>query len=225
MVSDTHVPEGDLAGSFVRTIYGNKGLVAWSDEKISAYLYVSIVDGIEIPLQLQVNTAPLLDRKALLPMVQSWEPSATDKPLTVRAIRGVPVAKMLAESRRIDEATSKDTEVFGFNPVISFHFEDGQKLGFKSPTAFVAAVSQAGAAVTYHTAILRGITTPTKEVARVMCNGDARKARNLINAARRNGYLTKGDKEFGRSSSHATEQALQLVQELSSLAEAKGVKP
>jgi len=210
-VTDIDVREEDLSGPFARIIFGNKGLVAWSDTKISAYLFLSIVDGLEIPLQLQVNTAPPLDRTALFEMFQSWEPSATDKPLTVRAIRGVPVAKMLAESRRIDEATSKDREEFGFNPVRSFHFEDGRKLGFKSNAAFIAAVEQASAAVAYQLAIQQGVATPTKEVAKVLCDGDARKARNLITAARRNGYLTKGDKDSGRSYSHASKQAFDLI--------------
>ena len=210
-MTDTEVPEKDLAGPFARMKDGNKGLVAWSDTKISAYLFLSIVDGLEIPLQLQVNTAPLLTHKALFAMFKSWEPSATDKPLTVRAIRGVPVAKMLAESRRIDDATSKDSEEFGFNPVRSFHFEDGRKLGFKSNSAFFAAIDQAYSAVIYDLALQQGIATPMKEVAKVLCDGDARRARNLITAARRNGYLSKGDKDSGRSSSHASKQAFNLI--------------
>jgi hypothetical protein len=201
----------ELEGAFARYQNVDKVLLGWSDGSLTALIYALLSEGNEIPLQVAVTTAPFPDGTALSKMLDAWQPPSEAVPLTVRAMRGVPVGKMLAESRRITRENFKESELFGFVPTISFSSEDGTRIGFKNLTQFANAVRQVRAAVLYEYAVTEGRSDPAILVAERMCEGDVRKAKNLIVAARRNGYLTSGQKASGRVQGQLTPEGKHLI--------------
>jgi len=217
--------EDILSGPFIRLRLGLKSIVGWSDGSISVYLFVSHDGGEEKLMQLVVNSSPLWDADEVIKVLSEWDEHPNhNKPLTVRAIRGIPVTKMLAESRRVQQAQENEVDLLGFIPEISISMGDGAVLGFSSLADFAASIEQLTTAIGYTAAIGNGAINPVRVVADSQFDGDLQKARNLLSTARRNNFLTRGEKGSGRLQGQLTPKANDFIKALKDLKEGKEQK-
>ena len=92
---------------------------------------------------------------------------------------------------------------------------DGTRFGFKTIAQIANAVQQVSAALLFKRAIAEGRSDPAIAVAEGMYEGDLRQAKNLIVSARRNGYLTSGQKVSGRLQGQLTPAGRALIDSLS----------
>lgn len=214
---------GSLHGKFVRDAMGDKTVFGWTDDAVCAYIFLEVRDGLECATQVTLTTdvPDFADKqlmfKTLMGLLEAWSPTGQAKELTARTVRGVPLASIVSASRGIRASTDRDSEIFGFDPKISIHFEDGRKLGYKSAAAYSSAVEQAFAAVLYDSAVSQGDAKPVQFVAERLCEGDSTRARNLVTRARRSGLLTRGNREAGKSTSTASEDARALFDHVMNL--------
>lgn len=190
-----------------------KGLISWTDEAgLTVCLYLDCSGPTEVPVELTMTTDASPSPRHLRDRLDAWTPPANPSPLTAAAIRGVRVGELVAEFRRIGAVADDASTVFDFKPVVSIASPIGKRFGFKSAGQFATQASRAMAAWAYEVAVRSGRPHPIKFVAEAMCDGDEREAHNLVSAARRSGYLTKGTP--GRAGGHLTPEGRALVDAL-----------
>ncbi len=216
------IPPEVLGGQFGQIVLVNRSIIGWSDGTISAYLFLRHEKGEKKIMQLLVNSSPLWGGKEMKSELDAWNDNEVASPLTVRSVRGLPITKMLAESKRISQASQDAVDQFGFIPAFSFSQKNGLVLGFKSMADFASTVDQVSAAVQYVNAINAGAANPVRILADNQFDGDLQQARNKLSAARRNGFLTRGEKGSGRIQGELTPKAIELLDDLKDIAEMQG---
>jgi hypothetical protein len=211
-----------LAGQLIAFRHGANAIIGWSDGSMSVYLFVNQEDGEQRLMQFVVNSDPLWDGEKAMSALSEWEGNSTrQKPLTVRGIRGIPVTKILAEARRIQQIEEKEEDVFKILPKISISNRDGVALGFSSLADFASSFEQLTTAIGYTAAISRGAVNPVRVVADSQFDGDIQKARNRLSAARRNDFLTRGEKGSGRQQGQLTPKANEFIKAIRNLKQGK----
>lgn len=214
----------DVFNDEVRKIrVGNRSLVGWTDENICAYLYLLHEDGEDKIMQLTVNSGPLMTVNQLRSEFKLWKEPDGAAPLTVRSVRGIPIKKILAESKLSETASDDIIDALGFIPSFAITRGNGEVLGFKSSAELASTLDQLIASFQYVGAINMGAANPVRVLADEQFNGDLRKARNQLSAARRNGLLTRGEKGSGRVQGELTPKALNLLEVMRELRNAKEV--
>jgi len=214
----------DVFDDEVREIrVGNRSLVGWTDENICAYLYLLHEDGEDKIMQLTVNSGPLMNVKQLRSELKLWKEPDGGSPLTVRSVRGIPIKKILAMSKRRGTTSDDIIDALGFIPSFAITRSNGEVLGFKSSAELASTLDQLLASFQYVGAINIGAPNPVRVLADEQFNGDLRKARNQLSAARRNGLLTRGEKGSGRVQGELTPKALNLLEVMRELLNAEEV--
>lgn len=119
-------------------------------------------------------------------LLREWEPGV--------AHVATPQMRMLSLGDLRQELMARQ-KPSGVQEVTSYNVKERTtqvgRLSFRRPQDLEAAIQRANVAIRYEQLILEGVPAPTQRIATEFFGGDETKARNVVSAARRAGFLTE----------------------------------
>ena len=193
-------------------------------EHARALVYFDVSTGTPLPVRIEIDLVPdtkttphHLSRTKRARLVDAFTRShgrrkrASTTGLTSADVRGVNLteaagavmSQLSANDRRDEEAFLANLDTTALDP---------QALGYRRQLDLDADVERALASLVFERLCKEGQADPVAKLADLMTGGDHQRARNVISAARRRGYLTTGFS--GRSGGHTLPALDDLLESL-----------
>ncbi len=213
-------------------VQDGKALAIVDLDSFVALVFFNTSDGRPVPRELRLvpqESAPVDPEVAL----KGWKPTL-GSPISTNHIRGINLGSLQREIITQVSRKSPRYEGEAFDPRSRAKFKvalgDGAPTlpdEFRRPQNYRAAIERCAVALRYEDLSMSGSGSPTSTIAREFFGGDVVRARNVVSAARSDGWLTPAIQ--GRPFGEATQRSRQFAQVNSAalddyMAQIKGAK-